>query len=157
MPVGHYDRKKARRPKKYVRHTPEEKAAVLAALLAGQGVCEIAEQHNLTVSQVSSWKNELTSEQITAIQTKNREEFEELIRVFVREALTTMACQVRFFRDERWLRSQDAAAAGTLFGITTDKVVRLLQANQAAIEAAAGAGEPDRLEAVPGSASASIQ
>jgi transposase-like protein len=158
MPTGKYNRKTAKIKHKYVKHSPQEKAAVLAALLAGQGLTETAEKYNVTVSQVAFWKKDLTSDQIRDIQNKNREEFESLIYEFVKEALITMSCQVRFFRTIEYLKGQSAAELATLFGVTTDKVVRLLAANQAAIEAATAGrvDEAHQLETSGGTSDLSI-
>ena len=117
------------------RHSDETRAAVLAALLAGQGVSEVARQYHLSTGLVSNWKKAfLTSEQLEQIKAKSNDDFSSLLADYLREALVTLKVQVEFFRDNAWLRKQSAHEVAVLHGVTTDKAIRLLEAAQAADE-----------------------
>jgi len=110
------------------KHNPEVKAAVLAALLAGQGVNEVASQYKLDKSVVSRWRAQINSDELQQVATKKKDEFSELLAAFLRETIRTLTIQVQFFRSEKWLKDQPAAELATLFGVITDNVVRILEA-----------------------------
>jgi transposase-like protein len=94
----------------------------MAALLAGQGVNEIAAQYHISKATISRWKK-------AARATAGRsEDVGALLLDYLRENLTTLRAQAVAFRDATWLRVQDAADVGVLHGILTDKAVRLLEA-----------------------------
>ena len=117
------------------RHSPEVRAAVMAALLAGQGVNETARQYKLLPSTVSRWRAKIPG--ATAKLEEHAEtphEFDELLANYLRETLQTLAVQVQFFRDTAWLAKQGASEVAILHGVITDKAIRLLEAAQAAGE-----------------------
>ncbi len=136
------------------KHDPATKAAVLAALLTGQGVNEVSKQYHIPKSVISGWKSEHSS---NSVRTKKEDidEFSELLKNFLRESIKTLTVQVQFFRTE-WLKSQGAAELATLFGVTTDKVVRILEAANFS-EQREGDSEPDQLEAPARAPDVSIQ
>lgn len=103
------------------------KAAVVAALLAGQGVEEVAGQYHLAKQTVSDWKSGLGAE-IGQVQTKKRNEIDELLTNYLRETLVTLQVQQLHFRDKDWLAKQDASDLAILHGVSTDKAIRLLEA-----------------------------
>lgn len=107
-------------------HPPEVKAEVMAALLAGQGVTETAEQYNIPKSTVSRWKKKARQE------AGRTDDVGALLLEYLTENLTTLRAQARAFRDPEWLRAQDAADAAVLHGVLTDKAVRLLEALEGA-------------------------
>jgi transposase-like protein len=108
-------------------HSPEVKAAVVAALLAGQGVTEVASQYHLDNSVVSRWKSNLGPE-MQEVATKKRNEIDELLTNYLRETLVTLQVQQLHFRDKDWLAKQDASDLAILHGVSTDKAIRLLEA-----------------------------
>lgn len=108
--------------------SPETKAAVLAALLAGQGVNEVATQYHIDKATVSRWKKTIPSEQLQQVATKKAEDFGDLLANYLRETLTTLTAQAVYFRDETWLSKQPAADVAVLHGVQTDKAIRLLEA-----------------------------
>jgi transposase-like protein len=103
-------------------HAPEVRAAVAAALLAGQGVGEVAAQYRLPTSTVSRWKREARRA------AGQSEDVGELLLAYLRENLSTLTAQAVVFRDPEWLRTQPAGELAVLHGVMTDKAVRLLEA-----------------------------
>lgn len=103
-------------------HEPEVRAAVQAALLAGQGTAEVAREYQLPESTVSRWRKEARRA------AGKTDDIGVLLLGYLRENLVTLRAQVEAFRDPEWLREQDASEAGVLHGILTDKAVRLLEA-----------------------------
>lgn len=114
------------------------RAAVMAALLAGQGVGEVATQFKLDKSLVSRIKASLPVEKLQQVATKKENDFGEMLGEYLTETLTTLTAQAVFFRNEAWLNKQPAAELATLHGVQADKTIRLLEA----IERANG-GESD--------------
>lgn len=113
-------------------HSEEVRAAVIAALLAGQGVSETADQYKLPKQTVANWKKTLTPEQMGQIKTKKGERFGDLVGTYLEETLNTLAVQVRHFRDPAWLAKQPADGLAVLHGVCTDKAIRLLEAAERA-------------------------
>lgn len=103
-------------------HDPETKAAVMAALLAGQGTCEVARAYDIPESTVSRWKAKAREE------AGRSNDVGELLLGYLEENLRTLRAQVVAFRNEEWLAKQGASEVGVLHGILTDKAVRLLEA-----------------------------
>ena len=52
------------------KHSPEVKAAVMAALLTGQGVAAVASQYKLDKSVVSRWRAQINSDELQQVATK---------------------------------------------------------------------------------------
>jgi hypothetical protein len=104
------------------------RAAVMAALLAGQGVCEIAKQFNLSKSTVSEMKKDINPEHFEHLRTKKEEDFGALLKDYLRETIITLRAQAIFFRDETWLKQQPASEVAVLHGVQADKGIRLLEA-----------------------------
>ena len=109
-------------------HSDELKAAVLAALIAGEGVEEVAEHFNLPLATVGTWKKEINPKQFETLRNKKQKNFGDLLSSYLSETLETLSIQARHFRDKDWLERQSAAELGVLHGIQTDKAIRLLEA-----------------------------
>lgn len=101
------------------------KAAVLAALMAGQSIGSTAREYNLPKSTVATWKQ--AQDKGTGI-SYPKKAIGELLLEYLQENLTTLRAQAVVFRDADWLRAQSAESAAVLHGVMTDKAVRLLEA-----------------------------
>lgn len=110
------------------RHSDETRAQVVAALLAGQGVSEVAEAYSIDKSVVSRWRAAIPHAELQQIATKKRDEIGELLTGYLREAITTLRVQAEFARDTTWLKTQPASEVAVLHGVISDKTVRLLEA-----------------------------
>lgn len=113
---------------KYQKYTDDTKAAVMAALLAGQGVDEIAKEFDIPQRTVSSWKATISETELAEIRSKKEIDFGALLADYLVETLTTLSVQAKHFRNETWLRQQPAADLAVLHGVQTDKAIRLLEA-----------------------------
>jgi transposase-like protein len=112
-------------------HSDATKAAVLAALLAGQSVHRTAEEFHVPRSTVLGWKKAAGIDSPTPVGPQKRDEVAEQLVSLIRESLTTLQAQQRHFREASWLRGQSAADLAVLYGITFDKVYHLIAALQA--------------------------
>lgn len=111
-------------------YSPEIKAAVMAALLAGQGVAEIAAEYRLPEGTVKSWRSRLKRQDapVADVAPEKREEVGDLLLRYLRATLLTLEQQTVAFRDPEWLRKQPAGEVAVLHGVLTDKAIRLLEA-----------------------------
>jgi hypothetical protein len=100
----------------------------MAALLAGQGVCEVAAELNVPKATVSRIKSQMAPDQLEQVGTKKQEDFGALLADYLRETIITLRAQTRFFRDESWLEKQSASEVAVLHGVCADKGLRLLEA-----------------------------
>jgi transposase-like protein len=105
------------------KYSDETKAAVMAALLTGQSVSQVAREYDIPKGTVSSWKN-----RGVATQKSNTPEIGELILEYLQANLTALQAQARQFADPKWLEKQDASSVAVLHGVMTDKAIRLIEA-----------------------------
>jgi transposase-like protein len=110
-------------------HSPEVKAAVIAALLAGQSVSQVAKAHKLPKGTVSNWKNR-KAEGVRSVpgDETQKESIDDLIVTLVRESLKGLIAGARVAQDDVWMKRQTAAELGTFLGILNDKTARMLEA-----------------------------
>lgn len=107
-------------------YSDEQRAAVMAALLAGQSVREAAATYHIPHSTVAGWSASMNREHPTDPNTKK--EIGDLILEYLREVLITLVAQQKVFRNESWLQRQPASEAAVLHGVLADKGIRLLEA-----------------------------
>lgn len=113
-------------------HSDEVRAQVIAALLAGQGVNDVARRYKVPKATVSRIKNELTPTQLEQVGTEKRERIADLIEGHLNESLKAAAAIARKTRDNAWLSKQNAADIAVFYGVLTDKAVRILEAAESA-------------------------
>lgn len=136
---------------------PQLKAAVVSALLAGQGVCEIAAEYKISKQLVSQWKQRLVpivlDGTIDEYDLRDRRsapsdagprppaepnrDIGEMIGEMLRANLVTLRVIAEHGRNPKWLASQRASEIGVFYGILADKSIRLLEAAERAAEAGA--------------------
>ena len=108
----------------------ETKAAVMASLLAGQSVCEVAKAYQISKSTVSGLRGSVASD-IEQLQTQKRDRIGELLGDYVECNLITLKAQSEHFRDKAWLNKQPASELAVLHGVVADKTIRILEASEA--------------------------
>lgn len=108
-------------------YSDETKAAVMAALLAGQSVSSVAEEYDIPRSTVGYWKSQNDSP-LDSVGPEKKEAIGELLLDYLTETLITLKAQAIHFRDKSWLTEQSADQLAVLHGVTTDKAIRLLEA-----------------------------
>lgn len=112
------------------KYSKETKAAAMAALLAGQGVDQVAMAYTIPAGTVKAWRARLkgTVQVASSVATQTRESIGDLLLEYLRETLVTLTAQAVIFRDPEWVRKQSAEALAILHGVQTDKAIRLLDA-----------------------------
>jgi transposase-like protein len=118
-------------------YSPEVKAAVMAALLAGQSISSVARQYEIPKGTVSGWQKQAgnplgalvnPSPGVATVATqKKQDEILELLLDLVIAQLKSQIALANHLADKTWLMEQDASALGAALGISNDKVFRLLQ------------------------------
>ena len=105
------------------------RAAVMASLLAGQSVSQVADAYSIPRGTVAGWSAQVNSASKPNISnTKKAEMVGDLLIEYLSENLKTLKAQAIVFRDEKWLMKQNAADVAVLHGVLTDKAMRLLEA-----------------------------
>lgn len=140
------------------KHSPELRAAVVAALLAGQGVSSVAKQYEVNKSVVSRWRAQMAQESLQQVATQKVEEFSELVADALKSILQSLkvsADKIRSDEGWKWIQENSPAEFATLIGVLTDKGFRLLEAAEYSSEERTY--ESDSLEATEGTTNRSIQ
>jgi transposase-like protein len=107
-------------------YTEETKAAVMAALLAGQSINHVANEYKIPRGTVASWSRNLPRNQTVSIE--KRERIGDLIIDNLEAELETTIAMQNVFTDEKWLRRQRASELAVLYGVIKDKTMRVLEA-----------------------------
>ena len=84
-------------------YSDETKAQVMAALLAGQSINEVATRHKIPAGTVKSWRR--NRREFRPVDTQKGAEIGDLLLEY-RENLITLRAQVEHFRDPKWLSSR---------------------------------------------------
>ena len=110
-------------------YTEETRAAVIAALLAGQSVSHVAKEYNMPAGTVKAWKSrEINNQDTNSVATQKKGALGDMILGLLEEELISLQAMSRAFRDADWLRKQNAADAAVLFGVMQDKAFRKIEA-----------------------------
>ncbi len=112
------------------KHSDEVRSEALAALLAGQGVPEVAKAYKLPESTVRDLKNSLSTEEFAEVRAKKEESLASLIEGHLAASLSAAANIANQTQNADWLNKQDADKLGVFYGIITDKAVRILEAGE---------------------------
>lgn len=102
------------------------KAAVMAALMAGQAVNEVAKQYDIPASTVRNWKSAIKLE--GAVDQEQRYEIGDMLLAYLRESLHALRIQAAHFGKTAWLDNQNASDLAVLHGVAADKALRIIEA-----------------------------
>ena len=109
-----------------MRHSNETRAAVVAALLTGQSISNVASEYKIPEGTVKGWSARLNGSKL--VEPQKKEEIGELLIEYLRANLETLRLQAEMFSDKKWLAKQTASEAAVLHGVMTDKAIKLLEA-----------------------------
>lgn len=109
-------------------YSQDVKAAVMAALMEGQSIAEVAREYSIPEGTIKSWRFRQKNEPVAVVATDKRQAIGDLLLGYLEANLTALQAQVKVFSDPDWLKKQDASEAAVLHGVMTDKAVRLLEA-----------------------------
>jgi transposase-like protein len=114
-------------------HSDETRAAVLAALLAGQSVHKVADQFQVGRATVQRWRDQ-AGLGVGRAEPQKQAEIGELVLNHIRSALLALNAQAVLAADPAWLAAQPASELAVLYGVMADKAHRLLAALEPAPE-----------------------
>ena len=112
-------------------HGDETRAAVMAALMTGQSVGEVAGSLSLPIQTVDRWAK---SAELGVVGSKKG--ISELVQDLMTEYLIGLRAQIKHASTENYVAKQPASDLAVLHGVMADKAFRLL----AAAASAAGNG-----------------
>lgn len=118
------------------KHSDGIQAQVMASLLAGQGVSEIAAEYKLPESTVREWRSTLSPAQVAELRAKKGEQIETLLFGYLTQILTTLKAQAEVASEREYILKQPADSLAVLHGVMADKGIRLLEAAERARTAA---------------------
>lgn len=104
----------------------------MAALLAGQGVSEVASQYKLDISVVSRWKSSIPDNQLQLLATKKGDRIETLLFEYLVTTLASLKNQAEVVGEREYVIKQPADGLAVLHGVMADKSIRLLEAAERA-------------------------
>lgn len=106
----------------------EVRAQVIAALLAGQGVSQVAREYKLHHQTVSRMKKEIPADELCEVVHKKREQIADLISENLQESFIAIRNMLKVTANNEWLIQQPASELATFVGVTSDKIFRILEA-----------------------------
>jgi len=110
-----------------VAHSPELRAAAIAAVLAGASLAQAAAQFGVDKSLVSRWVQAAGLQPAaTAQRVRDPETIAELILELIATHVTTISAQLQASARPDWLQKQSAADLAQLVAVERDTTLRLL-------------------------------
>jgi transposase len=107
-------------------YSEEVKAQVMAALLDGHTIRYVADQYGVPKSTVAAWGQE-TGKVVRSVPDETRARIGELLLKLLEEKILSQTAMTQHAGDKAWLMDQEASAFATLYGISDDKMIRLLE------------------------------
>jgi transposase-like protein len=104
-------------------HPPEVKAAVLAALMSGQGISKIAEDMDIPSRTVEEWAKDSEFAEV-----RGKKDISELTYGYLDALLSCLTKQATHASAENYVSKQSASDLAVLHGVMADKAFRLLSA-----------------------------
>lgn len=117
-----------RKPSPRKHHSDAKRAAIIAALLTGQGVSQIADDLKVNHSTVSNYKRQLTPEQINELNQKRAGRLDDLLWSHLESNFAAMRAITKHVQSEKYIQRQDPSDLAVLFGVIDDKSIRILDA-----------------------------
>lgn len=114
----------------------EVKAQIVAAILEGQGVNEVADKYKVSNATVSRLKKALEEDvsDVTKDCNEKNKPIADLVIAHLKASLNAASNIANIANQPDWLSKQDAAELGAFYGILSDKAVRILEALEASGE-----------------------
>lgn len=109
-------------------YSNEQKAAVMAALLAGQSISSVAKEYKIPKSTIANWSADSNKTIQGTVPNPKKEIIGELVLVYLEKSLRALIAQAEVFAEKDYLRKQDASELAVLHGVGVDKVFRIAEA-----------------------------
>lgn len=106
----------------------ETKAAVMAALLAGQSISSVAREYKIPKGTVSDWNKIAHEVGIQATQKKELKPIGDALIELLATEIQTLVEISKATRHVGWVHKQSAADLAVYTGVKHDKLIRMLEA-----------------------------
>lgn len=110
------------------RISDERRAVILAALLEGQSVTEVATRYKLPKTTISRLRKAIPAEKLAQVATQKGETLADMIAANLEKSFNAISNILNVTNNADWLLQQPAAELATLLGVTSDKIFRVLEA-----------------------------
>lgn len=120
--------------------TPDHiRAQIIADLQRGDSLQEVATRYNVDKATVSRFKNTVGPVLLQEVARQRVETIGELVENHLRAGLKVTTTIANQLNDPEWLRQQTPKDLAVLYGVVTDKAIRILEASERARERDAAA------------------
>lgn len=118
---------------------PQVKAQVMAALLAGQSISELAKAYNIPPGTIRAWKFRAKDATATVLRqdATQKKSTAELVRGCLEAILGAVKKIAETVQNEEYIERQSASEVAVLLGVLSDKGFRILEAAERANSEAA--------------------
>lgn len=106
-------------------YSDTEKAAAMAALMAGQSLNSVAAEYQIPEATLRYWKGRARA---IPVDPQKENVIGDLLIEYLEANLRALKAQAEVFTDKAWLTEQGASEAAILHGVMTDKAIRLMEA-----------------------------
>jgi transposase-like protein len=127
-----------------VAHPPELRAQVVAAVLAGESISEVARRFGVDKSSVIRWSAAMQPVEPSVART--REALSELIWDAVVETLKSLIARAAVTGQADWIEKQSAADLAQLGGTEWDRIIRMVSGFRPVDDEPVGLPEPATTE-----------
>src|SRR5689334_13430894 len=103
------------------KHSDEVQARVMAALLAGQGVGEIAAEYDIPERTIREWQSAIPADQFAELRRKKGDEIEQLLFDYLTANLKALRAQADVTSEREYIIEQSADSLAVLHGVMADK------------------------------------
>lgn len=107
----------------------QTRAAVMAALLAGQSVSKISDDHGVPRSTIYGWKDKIlehVGDDVAAAATEKKDRIGALLLQLVETELSSMITMSEVTARSEWILKQPASELAVFYGVRSDKLIRIL-------------------------------
>lgn len=108
-------------------HSDETRAAVIAALLAGQGVNDVAREFGLDSGLVSRWKKTIPEKDLQQVTATKKERLVDLVEGHLIASFKAAIALAEQANDIGWRNKQSAADIAVFYGVISDKAFKLVE------------------------------
>ena len=107
---------------------PETRAAVLAALLEGQNVSQVAREFHIDRATVIQWRRAAGIDTSHSVSQEKSDQIGELVLRHVASSLRALEALAGVTTNREWLEKQSAENVAVFYGVVADKSHRVLAA-----------------------------
>src|SRR4051812_25447223 len=105
-------------------YAPEVKAEVMAALMAGQSLRQVARETGIPKGTIEHWGNEAKRlAGVGSVSDDKKERIQELLVDLFIAKIESQISLAEHAGDKVWLKLQDASAVAMLLGVSDDKLI----------------------------------